>query len=169
MFKRIPYAAGSCLPTRPPPPADRICWGATQHPWTGVSDMQAGEREFLEGQLPSSKAGTGFQANESLESWASGLLDKKAALLFRARANVHVRTCVVHCRETAFVPRKLCFCNLWSVLFTDSQFEKASFHFSSSHEKGSFKLCDCLAVLISVHTKDRITRRMHSGPLPPTL
>lgn len=102
-----------------------------------------------------------------MKAWSPGL---RGYLTRRQHcSSVHVRTCVVHCRETAFVPRKLCFCNLWSVLFTDSQFEKASSHFSSSHEKGSFKLCDCLAVLISVHTKDRITRRMHSGPLPPTL
>lgn len=133
---------------------------AAQLPRRGVSDVHVGG-EMSRGSFPALRLEL---VSRLMKAWSPGLSGYSAR---RQHCLPGTEMCIVHCKETALVPRKICFLNLWSVLFTDSQLQKTSSHFSSSHKKGSYVLCDHLAVLISIHIKDGITRRGQSGRLHP--
>ena len=156
----IPCAAGSCLPASRSPQTASVGWPPSSLTGGFLTCMLGGEMSSR-GSFPALRLEL---VSRLMKAWSPGLSGYSAR---RQHCLPGTEMCIVHCKETASVPRKMCFLNLWSVLFTDSQLQKTSSHFSSSHKKGSYMLCDHLAVLISIHIKDGVTRRSPSGRLHP--
>lgn len=101
-----------------------------------------------------------------MKAWSPGL---RGYLARRQHCfSVHVRTCIVHCRETLPSFPESCAFTICGQCF--SQIPSSKKQVLISHPPTKREVTSCvtvLAVLISVHAKHRIMRRVHGGPLPP--